>query len=143
MYSGVIRNKMVFSIHLQNSLVGDLKFHISKNFIPPLSIYDDTHFQHCFFINTYGIFILPRCSIIKLKQIKTIYHVFDTLKFNNLFLNLEEKIYAALKILTKNNICIYFINFQNLKYNSKNIEYHTNLSKQAIIVFQILNSTLP
>jgi hypothetical protein len=55
----------------------------------------------------------------------------------------QDKIDAFLKILQLNKINIYFVSFEDVKYNAKNIEYHTNLSKDTIIIFQTLNSTLP
>jgi hypothetical protein len=144
MYSGIIRHRNIYSLNIFNGLSGDIKFHLHSDlFMPPLFTYNDTRFSNCYFVNKFGIFVLPRSSIFKLNKIKSIYNLFQKKAFNKNFTSFNDKIQAFLNVFTLNHIYIYFVAFDNLKYNAKNIEYHTNLSKDTIIIFQTLNSTLP
>jgi hypothetical protein len=144
MYSGVIRNRNIYTLNPETFLFGDIKFHIQKDcFIPPLFVYKDTRYNHCFFINKYGIFKISRCSIFKIRTIENIYKLFNKRKFYENFPKFKQKLYGALNILHTNNINIYFLEFKNIRFDANDIEYHTNLSKDSIVLFQNLNSTLP
>lgn len=144
MLHGVIRNRYIHSLDTQSVFVGDKTFFIhNHSIIPPLFIYNSTRYNCCYFVNKYGIYTLKQCCVFKRKLIHQIYHFFYSNKFTHNYKTHEEKINIAIEILKKNNINVEFIYFQNVKYNSKNIEYHTNLAKETIMLFQALNSTLP
>ena len=144
MYSGVIKNRHIYSLNRNNMCIGNKVFYIcNKYFIPPLFVYNDTHYDECFFVNLRGIFVIPKSSIFKLETITKIYNLFQQNAFHKKFPDTETKTNIALQLLSFNNVHIRFVDFENVKYNSKNIEYYTNLSKDAIVLFQTLNSILP
>ena len=138
MYSGVIRDRHIFSLSLQSALAGDIKFFSHPDFfVPPLFCYNETHFNHCFFVNKSGLFFLPRSCYFKFQTIANIYPLFNKKTFHINYPRFIDKTQAALKTFHQNNINITFIHFNDIKFNAKNIEYHTNLSKYAVITFNI------
>lgn len=144
MYQGVIRNRNIFSLNPASWMLGDSKFVLVPDTpYPPLFTYDYTKYAKLFFVNKYGIFIINHECYFKKQRIHEIYSLFETKKFNTLFKNFDDKICKLLQLFSKNNVQIFFYSFEELKYNHKNIEYHTNLSKETITLFHALNSTLP
>ena len=144
MYIGVIRHRQIYSLNPTSLLMGDLKFyHKTDMLLPPLFAFTETLYTSCIFVNSFGIFTLKRSSVHKFKDIENIYQIFNTKKFKINFKNDEQNLLFSIQLLKKNKINIDYISFKNLKYNSKNTEYHTNISKDTITIFQALNSTLP
>ena len=144
MLHGVIRNRYIYSLDTQSVFAGDKTFFIHNNLIiPPLFIYNSTRYNCCYFVNKYGIYTLKQSCVFKTKLIQQIYNFLYSKNFALNFKTNEEKINIVIEILKKNKINIEFIYFENIRYNSKNIEYHTNLAKETIMLFQALNSTLP
>lgn len=143
MYHGVIRHRHIYALNPQSVLIGDKKFYMCDTFLPPLFAYNDTKFDVCYFINSTGIFTLGKSCFHKIQQITNIYSLFYSNTYKKRFSSYADLFSSALDTLRLNKIQIDYIDFCDLKYNAKNIEYHTNLAKDAIVIFQALNSTLP
>ena len=144
MYQGVIRNRNIYSLNPTSWLSGDSKFVVLSNSpYPPFFVFNETKYANLFFVNKHGIFVINNECFFKKQRIYEIYSLFATKKFNNLFKHFDDKISQLLQLFSKNNIHITFYSFEKLQYNHRNVEYHTNLSKETITLFQALNSTLP
>ena len=140
MIHGTIKNRHIYKLFTNNITdVNDVHFYIIYDLFPPMMTFLKSRYQTCYVINNDGIWVIPKYTIKHMRVLRQLYIVFRRKYFHNMYKHNECKINAILSVCHAHKIKISFVSFSDMKYNDKNIEMYTNLSKDAIIIFQLLN----